>query len=55
MKIKNRSYRELIYFMMVEGCRSVESQHFVINAHEALITLDDEIQQRCNKMSTSTS
>lgn len=41
--------------MTAEGCLSVESQFGVENADEALISLDDEIQQRSNKISTRTS
>jgi hypothetical protein len=40
--------------LTAEGCLSVESQHGVENANEALILLNDEIQQRSNRVSTRT-
>jgi hypothetical protein len=37
--------------LTAEGCRSVESQLGVENVNEVLILLDDEVQQRSNRMS----
>lgn len=51
--MKNKSYRESIYFMTAEGCLTVQSQFGIENAFKALKTLYDEIQQRGNKMSTA--
>jgi len=41
--------------MRLEGCLTVESQIDAEKAIKALILLDDEIQQRINRMTTRTS